>query len=198
MSVGPRSVTSFRHSLVPMVVADDTRRYVAVNAAACLLLRLPEAAVIGRTIDELTPVQARAEMDAMWRQFIVEGVQRGTYELQMPDGPRLRVDYSATANVTPGRHLSILMFPAAGEDFPIQPPRTPRRLLTGRERQVLALVAMGHGSDAIAAALHVSSSTVQTHVRHCLEKLGARNRAHAIALGLRAEEIDLDLDEHTG
>jgi DNA-binding CsgD family transcriptional regulator len=34
---------------------------------------------------------------------------------------------------------------------------------------------------------------VETHVRHCLEKLGARNRAHAIALGLRDGEISLEL-----
>lgn len=56
------------------------------------------------------------------------------------------------------------------------------------------MVAMGMGSSWIAAALGVSQSTVETHVRHCLDKLGARNRAHAIALGLRAGEISLDLD----
>ena len=55
------------------------------------------------------------------------------------------------------------------------------------------MVAMGMGSSWIAATLKVSTSTVETHVRHCLDKLGARNRAHAIALGLRAGEISLDL-----
>jgi DNA-binding CsgD family transcriptional regulator len=51
------------------------------------------------------------------------------------------------------------------------------------------------GSTWIAPALGVSSSTVETHVRHCLRKLGARNRAHAIALGVRRGEIRLDLGE---
>ncbi len=37
------------------------------------------------------------------------------------------------------------------------------------------------------------ASTVETHVRNCLAKLGARNRAHAIALGLQSGEISLDL-----
>ncbi len=45
------------------------------------------------------------------------------------------------------------------------------------------MVAMGMGSSWIAAELGVSPSTVETHVRHCLDKLGARNRANAIALG---------------
>ena len=42
--------------------------------------------------------------------------------------------------------------------------------------------------------LGVSAATVETHVRNFLDKLGARNRAHAIALGLQAdEETSLDL-----
>jgi DNA-binding NarL/FixJ family response regulator len=112
----------------------------------------------------------------------------------MPDGARLTVDYSATANVEPGRHLSILMFPPAEAQMP-SPPEPGGRTLTKREREVLGMVAMGRGTSRIAAELGVSTSTVETHVRHCLDKLGARNRAHAIALGLRAGEISLALDE---
>ena len=47
--------------------------------------------------------------------------------------------------------------------------------------------------DGLIIGLGVTTATVDTHVRHCLEKLGARNRAYAIALGLRAGEITLDL-----
>src|SRR5205807_1414288 len=45
----------FRSSLVPMVLADDDRQYVAANAASCLLLRLPEDEVLKRRIDDVTP-----------------------------------------------------------------------------------------------------------------------------------------------
>jgi two-component system NarL family response regulator len=55
------------------------------------------------------------------------------------------------------------------------------------------MVAGGWGTSWIASELSVSSSTVETHVRHVLEKLGARNRAHAISLGLEHGEISLDL-----
>ena len=185
---------SFRSSLVPMVICDDDRRYVAVNPAACLLLRLPEAAVLGLRIDDLTPAGQDADMDALWRAFQAEGTQRGTFELQMPDGPRLTVEYSATANVRPGRHLSILMFPPPGPEEEGDTERS-AQLLSERERQVLGMVAMGMGSVWIAGALGVSASTVETHVRHCLAKLGARNRAHAIALGIANEEITLGLDD---
>ena len=182
---------SFWRSLVPMVIADDSRRYTAVNAAACLLLRLPEQEVLAMTIDDLTPPENRDQVGPLWEAFIKEGTQQGTFELLMPDGQRVEVEYSATAEVAPGQHLSILMFPpgrsrsGAGEQT--------RAVLTEREREVLALIAMGRSGAAIAAELSVSASTVETHVRHCLEKLGARNRAHAIALGLRHGEISLGL-----
>jgi DNA-binding CsgD family transcriptional regulator len=76
-----------------------------------------------------------------------------------------------------------------------EPDQAPtRRLLTAREREVLGMVAMGMGSSWIAATLGVASSTVDNHMRNCLQKLGARNRAHAIVLGLVLGEIWLDLD----
>ena len=174
-----------------MVIADDHRRYVAANAAACLLLRLPEEQILGRTVDDLTPPDTRAQVGPLWDAFIREGTQQGTFELLMPDGQRVEVEYSATADVAPGQHLSILMFPPGRSD-PGAASRL-RSVLTDREREVLALIAMGRSSALIAGELNVSPSTVETHVRHCLEKLGARNRAHAIAVGLRDGEISLEL-----
>lgn len=187
------SIASFRASLVPMVIADDSRRYVAANAAMCLLLRLPEREVLKRKIDDLTPPENRSLIVPMWEEFLRDGTQRGTFELLMPDGPTVLVDYSATANIERGRHLSILVFPAGSEERDPSAGFPPGGLLTTREREVLGMVAMGMGSSWIAASLGISASTVETHVRHCLDKLGARNRTHAIALGLRSGEIGLDL-----
>jgi PAS domain S-box-containing protein len=184
---------SFGLSLVPMVVADDDRRFVAANTAACLLLRLSEAEVLTRRVDDLTPAASRDAMDALWSAFIEDGTQRGRFELLMPDGAQLEVEYSATANIEPGRHLSIFLFPPGDVELEDEPPPPEQPLLTDREREVLGCVAMGMGSTWIAAALGVSSSTVETHVRHCLEKLGARNRAHAIALGLHSGAISMEL-----
>jgi DNA-binding NarL/FixJ family response regulator len=52
--------------------------------------------------------------------------------------------------------------------------------LTGREREVLALVAAGMSNDEIGAALHMSPLTAKTHVSRAMVKLGARDRAQLV------------------
>jgi DNA-binding CsgD family transcriptional regulator len=58
---------------------------------------------------------------------------------------------------------------------------TLRAGLTARERDVLALMVEGLGNAAIAERLVLSRSTVKSHVRNVLRKLGAVNRADAIS-----------------
>ncbi|MEU1126524.1 response regulator transcription factor [Streptomyces sp. NPDC005899] len=54
--------------------------------------------------------------------------------------------------------------------------------LTGREREVLVLVAGGHSNDQIAERLVVSPLTVKTHVNRAMAKLGARDRAQLVVI----------------
>ncbi|MFC0439863.1 response regulator transcription factor [Kutzneria buriramensis] len=58
-------------------------------------------------------------------------------------------------------------------------------VLTRREFEVLQLIADGLENRAIAAALFVSVETVRTHIKGMLRKLGARDRAHAVAISYR-------------
>jgi Response regulator containing a CheY-like receiver domain and an HTH DNA-binding domain len=62
-----------------------------------------------------------------------------------------------------------------------------RRLaLTERELQVLRGMADGKSNAEIGRELFVSEDTVKTHARRLFRKLGARDRAHAVAAAFRA------------
>jgi DNA-binding NarL/FixJ family response regulator len=61
-------------------------------------------------------------------------------------------------------------------------PRRPGGLLSDRERGVLRLVATGLSNRQIAETLSISERTVKFHVTAILNKLGADNRAQAVAL----------------
>jgi len=58
-------------------------------------------------------------------------------------------------------------------------------LLTARELEILALVADGATNGAAGRALHLSESTVKTHLLSVYAKLGVGDRAAAVAEGFR-------------
>ncbi len=66
--------------------------------------------------------------------------------------------------------------------------------LSGREREIMQLLAEGRTGDEVAEWLVLSAETVKTHIRNAMTKLEARNRVHAIAIALRDGVITLDRD----
>jgi two-component system, NarL family, response regulator NreC len=58
-------------------------------------------------------------------------------------------------------------------------------LLTGREREILQLLAEGKANKEVATALNISPYTVETHRRHILEKLNLHNPAELILYAVR-------------
>ena len=63
--------------------------------------------------------------------------------------------------------------------------------LTPREIDVLRLIARGNANKIIAAELSLTEETVKSHIRNILSKLGANDRTHAVAIGLKRGIIGL-------
>ena len=64
--------------------------------------------------------------------------------------------------------------------------------LTGREREVVAMVGRGLSNDEIAEALYLSPLTVKTHVSRAMTKLRARDRSRLVVLAFRSGLTRLD------
>jgi DNA-binding NarL/FixJ family response regulator len=71
----------------------------------------------------------------------------------------------------------------------------PEVALTPREVEVLTLVARGLGNREVGDALGTAAGTVKAHVQSILSKLGAKDRTHAVTLGLRRGIIHLHSPE---
>jgi DNA-binding NarL/FixJ family response regulator len=62
-------------------------------------------------------------------------------------------------------------------------------VLSGREREVLDLLADGLNGEEVAQRLFLSPETIRTHIRNAMNKLEANTRVHAVAIALRQREI---------
>ena len=65
-------------------------------------------------------------------------------------------------------------------------PSADARLLTNREREVVALVAHGLTNDEIAGRMVISPMTAKTHVSRAMTKLGARDRAQLVVFAYQS------------
>jgi len=79
------------------------------------------------------------------------------------------------------------------------PPGSDARLdaLTGREREVLALIGQGKTNAEIAAGLFVGEGTVKTHINHVFTKLQLRDRAAAVVYAFDHDLVSRTPDRHT-
>lgn len=75
---------------------------------------------------------------------------------------------------------------------PVLAARTQHRSLTGRELEVLRMVAKGSGNKEIAASLNIAEVTVKLHVSHVLEKLNVKDRTEAATVALQRGIISMD------
>ncbi len=114
--------------------------------------------------------------------FVVRAVRAGAigYVLKSADTDLL---VSAIRSAAEGQ---VQLSPRAAARL-IQDMRSPRNELplTDREREVLREVAIGRTNKDIARCLYIAETTVKSHVRAILDKLGVQSRTQAALVALR-------------
>jgi len=83
-------------------------------------------------------------------------------------------------------HVLAAYMRRVGEEVPAEPTLTPR------QREVLQLIAEGHGTKEIAARLCLSAKTVETHRAQLMERLGIRDVAGLVRYAIRAGIVSAD------
>ena len=69
---------------------------------------------------------------------------------------------------------------------PVGPAADGAPRLTGREREVLAEIALGHTTDEVAELLSIMPTTVKSYLKNVMGKLGTRNRVETLRAARRA------------
>jgi LuxR family quorum sensing-dependent transcriptional regulator len=127
--------------------------------------------------------------------FAAYGFHRGVYfSTQEPSGERGAVSFSGTRD-TPSNaelmelsYISNLIYEKVAEIK--KPAASAEQTLSARERECLHWTASGKTSSEIATILELSEHTVNHYLSAACQKLGATNRAHAVARAVRAGLLD--------
>jgi PAS domain S-box-containing protein len=178
--------SAFKDSRNAMVLLDEHRRHVDVNGAYLKLAGYARDEVIGRPVWEYV-AGGPQQTDRQWEQSIARGELSGQAGLVCADGTTVTVQYAGHTEVVTGQRLVLFVALSTsrwGRHSRRDPDTGARNALSGREREIVRLVAAGQTGPEIAEHLHISHATVRTHVRNAMAKVGARSRAHLVAKAL--------------
>ncbi len=123
-------------------------------------------------------------------EYIYEALRAGASGFLLKDTPRaellhaIEVVAAGEALLSPSVTRRLIEEFAARQDPPQPSPRLAE--LTGRERDILLLVARGLSNAEIAGHLFISPLTAKSHVRNILHKLDCHDRAALVALAYEA------------
>ena len=150
-----------------------------------------------RRLVEETHGQARVLILTTFRvnEYVYEALRAGASGFMLKDAPP--EELIAAIGVVAGGDalLAPAVTRAVIEEFSRRP-STRRELgqtldrLTGREREVLELLARGLSNSEICKTLVVSEATTKTHVAHILQKLGLRDRIQAVIYAYEAGLVE--------
>ena len=128
-------------------------------------------------------------------EYVYEALRAGASGFVLKDDPpeqllaAIRVVAGGDALLSPGITKRVI------KQFTRVPHRAPPRQLddlTERELDVFRLIARGLSNAEIGQALHISDTTVKTHITHLLQKLNLRDRVQAVVLAYQTGLADAD------
>ena len=161
---------------------------------ALLDIRMPDmdgleaAAAIGGKYPDVGVIMLTAYDD---RELVVDAVRAGArgYVLKARDAEHLTqtVRLVAAGNLVIDPNLVVVL---ADELSTVKQGDKRTETLTGREIEILQLLALGHTNRDIASQLFISPDTVKTHLEHIYQKLGASDRTAAVAEAMRRRLIE--------
>ena len=181
-STGEQAVALARRER-PDVLLMDVRMPVLDGLAATRQIAAPGNGEPGAAIVKVI-VLTTYDLD----EYVYEALRAGACGFLLKHAPPEELLLGVRAAADGGALLSPAVTSRLLAEFAARrpaPAREPAELarLTPREREVLDLVIRGRSNDEIARYLVVSRSTVKTHVTHVLDKLGLRDRVHAVVYG---------------
>jgi DNA-binding NarL/FixJ family response regulator len=167
--------------LAPDVVLMDIRMPVLDGLAATRRIMADAA---GKPAGVRVVVLTTYDLD----EYVYEALRAGASGFLLKHAPPEELLFGVRAAADDGALISPQVTRRLLAEFAARRPLTRREApglsrLTTREREVLDLVIRGRSNGEIARALTVTHSTVKTHLGHVLDKLGLRDRVHAVVYG---------------
>jgi DNA-binding NarL/FixJ family response regulator len=156
----------------------------------------PEVLVLDVTLPDVSGVEIARQVRALYpevRILVLDGRDEpDAFEALVQLGVRGYMPKTATGDEVVA---AVRVIAGGGTHLESQasaePARTGGAPLTGREREILELLAVGRRYGEIAAMLRLSVNTVETHIRHLYTKLGVDSRTEAISTAVRLDLVRL-------
>jgi DNA-binding NarL/FixJ family response regulator len=130
-------------------------------------------------------------------EYIYEALQAGASGFVLKDDPPEQLIAAIRTVAAGDALLSPTVTKRVIEQFTQLPRRDPPKALedlTAREHEVFRLIAQGLSNGEIGRELHISDTTVKTHVTRVLQKLGLRDRVQAVVLAYRSGLFEREAD----